>query len=195
MENVSRREVLKAGVGAAVAVAGAPLAGWGQVAESTNTAAAELTPWTAAYCTCFYQFDRKTIESLIANGLPTGDDCLHVFTHSHPGFDAFPAYGKFTHAFGRAFRYGMAIDLHKYTLADGTPWHRAPDEKLKEWAKAFRETAEKGGADYFAFNELPTGSAENPDYRRKAAAWLRFLNDPGDGGEGAKMRGVFYLTE
>jgi hypothetical protein len=178
---INRRDFLKvAAVGAGAAVVGC-----------SSSHRANATALRDPYMTCFYQWDKKSLRFLGGpNGLPNGAGYEHIFSMSHAGHDAHPESANAVHALGSSFKYARAIDIWKYK-----GWQEADDAQLKQWAIEFRKEAlpEKGPADYFAFNEMPTGAEGQPELQKRIAAWIRYLHDAGDGGP--KLPGVFYLVE
>lgn len=171
---LSRRQLLEGGL-AAAATTGALLARPSAAAAATKRV------------TCFYQFGAAALKALAV--LPNSENHLHLFTHSHPGSRAHPDAARSVQALGSSFKYGLALDVHKYP-----GWQTAGDAQLKAWAEEFRGFAlDAGGpADYFAFNEMPTVGPTNPELRLQVARWLRHLHTAGGG---RNLPGVFYFTE
>ena len=148
----------------------------------------DTTQPTNRYVSNFYQFGREAVDRLSApDALPNGERFLHIFAHSSPGFRGSPELVKRVHAAGASYKFAQPIDVHKY---EG--WPKAAGDQLKRWAEEFRTVALDEGADYFAFNEMPTTGAQTPALREQVATWLRLLHESGGG---RKLPGVFYFTE
>lgn len=183
MGRVSRRDFLKAvGVASGAAI----------IHGRQSRAFAQASPPSPdKYVTCFYQFNTDSLKSLGGPaGLPNGDRYLHIFSMSHAGHTPNPRITKAVQSLGPSFKYARAIDIHKYN-----DWQHASADQLRQWAVEFRKECrpDDAPADYFAFNEMPTGAESDPLLQKQIATWLRYLHDPGDGAP--KLPGVFYFVE
>ncbi|HZZ44978.1 MAG TPA: twin-arginine translocation signal domain-containing protein [Tepidisphaeraceae bacterium] len=181
---ITRRDLLK-GAAATAACLSLPFESFSRAADGVAG-----TP-VDRYMTCFYQWGHDTLKAFAGpDGLPNGPEYLHIFSASHAGHNAHPDTANAVRELGPSFKYARAIDIWKYK-----GWQDASDDQLRQWAIEFRKEAlpEGGPADYFAFNEMPTGAESNPGLQRRIAKWMRYLYDANDGGP--KLPAVFYLVE
>ena len=181
MRDYTRRGFLKVGL---AATAGAAFAYPLRPQETT----ASEEPIGLRY-SCFYQVGRNVID-LYADpkeGLSNDEGHIHVFAHSHASAYADRGLADYIHNAGSSFKYAPAFDLHEHQ-----GWFTAEEEQLAAWGRGFRDAVLARGADYFAFNELPTNAAGNPQMRAQIMTLLSYLNEPDQ--DGAQLAGIFFMT-
>lgn len=138
---------------------------------------------------CFYQVDRNAVDIYadVVSGLPNDPWHVHVFAHSHASVYADPNLAAYIHNANSRFAYAPAFDLHKFA-----GWRTADESQLAAWGRDFRDNVLSRGADYFAFNELPTNSGTDAQTRANIATLLRYLNEPD--ADGHQLPGIFFMT-
>ena len=153
-------------------------------------------PWVplgrsgATRASVFYQFDGALMDVYAdpVSGLPRVPGMIHVFAVSHGVANASRRLGDRVHAARDDFRYAPCFDMF-----ERVPWRTADEPTIAGWAREYREDALEAHADFFCFNEAPSGTAENADTRRQMMRMLQYLNEPAP--DGRVLRGVFFMTE
>jgi len=137
---------------------------------------------------CFYQIGRQTIDIYAGpNGLRNDPGYVHVFAHSHASAYADAGLAAYIHDAGSSFAYAPAFDLHEHA-----GWRTADEAQLAAWGRGFRDDVLAKGADFFAFNELPTNTGRDPQTQDAIRTLLFYLNEVDN--EGRQLPGTLFMT-